>query len=269
MTALGEKPPGLNSGKAIQTYADVTSTRFKPNYAEFQDWHWRVSQQTLHWAAEIANEHPDFEVRAPGKMMEAVKWAEVHLRVDEYVLQLYPTNKLADEPAARLSQVQDMLNAGMVTPEDGRRLLDMPDIEGLNSYEQASYDNTMEAGRRIIEEGDYFGPVPQMGLKEAIKRMQQIYLKARFDNVHEDRLNMLDRWIGEAKEQLKEIMAEEAAMNPPPPMQGPPMGDPMQGPPMGDPMQGPPMGGPPIQQRIQNYVQRMQAHDAAKQMVGF
>lgn len=262
MLSSGEKPAGLNSGKAIQTYADVTSTRFKPNYAEYQDWYMRVGQQILHWAAEIAKDHPDFEVRAPGRMMEAVKWADVHLREEEYVLQMYPTNKLADDPAARLSQVQEMLNAGMLDPDDGRRLLDMPDIEAANSYKQASYDNVMEAARRIIEEGEYFGPVYQMNLAPAIARMQEVYLKARFDRVSPERLDLLDRWIVEAKEQLKEIKAEEAAMNPPAMPPGPPMG-----PPMGDPGMAPPPG-PTLPEQVQANVQSMQAQQAASQMVG-
>lgn len=260
MMAVGEKPAGLNSGKSIQTYADVTSTRFKPNYAEYQDWYLRVAQQVLHLAAEIEKDYPDFEVRAPGRMMEAVKWADVKLREEEYVLQMYPTNKLADDPAARLSQVQDMLNAGMLSPDDGRRLLDMPDIESLNSYEQASYDNVMEAARQIIEEGKYFGPVYQMNLEDSIRRMQQVYLKARFDKVREDRLTMLDDWIVEAKAQLKEIKAEEAAMNPAAMQQPMPMQQ----------MQPPAPGAadPTMQERIQNDVQRMQAHEAAQQMLG-
>lgn len=256
MLASGEKPAGLNSGKSIQTYADVTSTKFKPNYAEYQDWYMRSAQQILHLAAEIAKDYPDFEVRAPGRMMEAVKWADVNLREEEYVLQMYPTNKLADDPAARLSQVQEMLNAGMLEPDDGRRLLDMPDIESANSYWQASYDNVMEGARRIIEDGVYFGPVYQMNLEDAIRRMQQIYLKARFDNVDSKKLDLIDQWIVEAKGQLKEIKAEEAAMNPPQLQQPDPnMGSP-------DP------NGMPMQDRIQNDVQRIQAHEAAQQMVG-
>jgi hypothetical protein len=261
MTAAGTKPAGLNSGKAIQTYADVTSTRFKPNYAEYQDWYMRSAQQILHWAAEIAEEHPEFEVRAPGRMMEAIRWADVHLREEEYVLQMYPTNKLADEPSARLSQVQELLNSGMMDPEDGRRLLDMPDMEAVNSYKQASYDNTMEAARRIIEEGEYFGPVSQMNLKDSIARMQEVYLKARFDRVSTERLDMLDQWIQEAKGQLKEIMAEEAAMNPPPMPGAPPGAGP-------DPNMPPGPDGPPMQQRIQTDVQRIQAHQAALGLVG-
>jgi hypothetical protein len=215
MDAAGQKPAGLNSGKAMLVYADVTSNRFKPCYAEYQDWYMRVAEQILHHAAKIAESHADFSVRAPGKMMEAVRWADVHLREEEYVLAMYPTNKLADDPAGRLEQVQAMMNSQMVSPEDGRRLLDMPDIESLNSYESASYDNTMEAARRIIEDGKYFGPIAQLDIKDAIRRMQQAYLKARFDAVPQDRLDMMDRWIVEAKTLIPP--------DPPPPLPpGPP-----------------------------------------------
>jgi len=240
MTAAGQKPAGLNSGKAIQTYADVTSTRFKPNYAEYQDWFLRVAEQILHHAAKLAETHSDFTVRAPGKMMEAVKWADVHLREEDYVLTMYPTNKLADEPAARLDQVMALMNSGLMQPQDGRRLLDMPDIESLNSYESASYDNTMEAARRIIEDGEYFGPVEQMDITDALRRMQQVYLRARFDGVAQDRLDMIDRWIIEAKQYIPEP--------------GPAPGD--------------GAATPSMQDRIAADVQRMQAHQAAQQVTG-
>lgn len=248
MNAAGQKPAGINSGKGLLVYAEVTSTRFKPCYAEYQDWYMRVAQQIIHLAAEIAEEHPDFTVRAPGKMMDAVKWADVHMREEEYVLAMYPTNKLADDPAARLSQVQEMMNSQMVTPDDGRRLLDMPDIESLNSYENASYDNVMEAARRIIENGEYFGPIGQMDLKDSLRRMQMIFLKARFDNVPQERLDMLTRWLDAAAEQLKE-MAQ-------PPMPGPGLAP-------GGPSPQPGMGA-----EIQHDVQRMRAHQAAQTLVG-
>lgn len=241
MQASGQKPPGLNSGKAMLVYADVTSMRFKPNYAEYQDWYLRVAQQILHWAANIAEKHPEFEVRVPGKTADAIKWADAHLREEEYVLQMYPTNKLADEPAARLSQVQEMMNAGLLDPDDGRRLLDMPDIEAVNSYASASYDYTMECARRIIEEGKYLGPLPQQNLQAEIGRMQAVYLKAARENVKQDRLDMIDQWISEAKEKMP--------APPEPPPQGPP-------------------GGPPMQQRIASDVQRQMAHQAASQQLG-
>lgn len=248
MNAAGQKPAGINSGKGLLVYAEVTSTRFKPCYAEYQDWYMRIAQQIIHLAAEIAAEYPEFTAKTPGKMMDTIRWADVHMREEEYVLAMYPTNKLADDPAARLSQVQEMMNSQMLSPEDGRRLLDMPDIEAINSYESASYDNVMEAGRRIIEDGEYFGPIGQMNLQDALRRMQQMFLKARFDRVPQERLDMMLRWIDDAAGQIKEQQAEQAEQQPQQPQAGP----------------APAAGN----SRITNDVQRIQAHRAAQQLVG-
>ncbi len=239
MNASGEKPPGLNSGRSLLVYAEATSTRFKPCYAEYQDWYMRVAQQIIHLAADIAEDHPDFAVRAPGKMMDAIQWADVHMREEEYVLQMYPTNFLAEEPAAKLDQVQVMLNSGMIPdPREGRRLLAMPDDEAARSYEDASYDNVMMAVTNIIEKGEYFGPIPQMDSQDALKWMQMSFLKARFNKVPQDRLDLMLRWLDECAQQIKD-------MTPPPPQQ---------------------MGGQ--QDAIAHDVQRMQAHQAAQQLTG-
>lgn len=245
MNAAGQKPAGINSGKGLLVYAEVTSTRFKPCYAEYQDWYMRCAQQIIHLAADIAEDHKDFTVRAPGKMMDAIKWADVHMREEEYVLQMYPTNFLAEEPAAKLDQVQVMLNSGMIPDaREGRRMLAMPDDEAARSYEDASYDNTMEAARLIIEKGEYFAPIGQMDLKDAIRWMQMIFLKARFNKVPQDRLDLMTRWIDDAKDQEDQMMAAQPQ----------------------------PQGAPPPQQGLAPHVhadvQRMQAHAAAQQLTG-
>lgn len=248
MNAAGQKPAGINSGRGLLVYAEVTSTRFKPCYAEYQDFYMRVAQQIIHWAAEIAEDHPEFEVRAPGKMMDAVKWADVHMREEEYVLQMYPTNFLAEEPAAKLSQVETMMNSGIIEDRRaGRRLLNMPDLEEWSSYEDASYENTMEAARLIIEKGEYFGPIGQMDLKDALRWMQMTFLRARVNKVPQDRLDMLDRWCTEAGERIKEMDAEAAAAGGAP---GGPGGQP---------------GG--FVGAVQHDAQRMAAHAAAQNMV--
>ncbi len=254
MNAAGEKPAGINSGKGLLVYAEVTSTRFKPCYAEYQDWYMRVAQQIIHLAAEIAEDYPDFAVRAPGKMMDAVKWADVHMREEEYVLQMYPTNKLADDPAARLSQVQEMLNSGMIPDQrTGRRLLEMPDMDAYSSTEDASYDNVQEAMTRILERGEMFPPEPYMGLEglqEALKVANGAYLKARMQTMPErdKKLTMLTVYMDKCQQLIAEA---KAAIEPTPLPSQQPMG-----------------GGNPLTQRTATDVLRMQAHQNAQNLVG-
>jgi hypothetical protein len=249
MNAAGEKPAGIDSGKGLLVYAEVTSTRFKPCYAEYQDWYMRIAQQIIHLAAEIADDCPDFSVKAPGKMMDAVKWADVHLREEEYVLAMYPTNKLADEPAARLSQVQQMLNTGMIPDKrTGRRLLDMPDLDAFSSSEDVAYDNIQEAMTRILEKAEYFPPESYMGgdgLRDALKIAQQTYLKTRMQVLpdRDRKLRMLQLYMDKCAELIPQADAAMQAAAPPGNDNG-------------------------FANQVQNDVNRMGAHQAAQQLIG-
>ena len=201
-------------------------------------------------AKQIAEDHPDFRVKAPGKMMDAVKWADVHMREEEYVLQMYPTNKLADDPAAKLSQVQDMLNTGMIPDvRAGRRLLDMPDMDAYSSAEDASYDNVQEAMTRILERAENFPAESYMGLaglQEGLRIAQNTYLKARTQTMpdKETKMNMLRTWMDTCAGLIKEAMAAE------------------------QPAQAPPQQPQGMASHVSADVQRMQAHAAAQHLTG-
>jgi hypothetical protein len=232
LSAQSQKPAGLNSGKALQVYADVQSQRFEPSYAEYQHFFLRLARQIIACARDMDE---SFYVRAAGKQtMSTVRWADVGgLEDHEFDLKLYPTNALADDPAARIQQVQDLMTAQLLDPKAGRRLLDMPDLEEFSSYENASYNLTMRVVTEILHEGRYIGPEPHMDLAEAVKLVQLAYVKARFENAPEDRLELLDRWMSAAQGIL--------APPPPPPGAGAPPGPPTPGAP-GMPVPG--RGGP-------------------------
>lgn len=215
--AQSQKPAGLESGKALTVYADIQSQRFRPSYEEYQHFFLRVGRQIIATARAMSDDGEDgFYVKAAGKdEMRAVTWADVGgLDDNEFTLKLYPTNAFADDPAARLQQIQDMMTAGLLDAKSGRRLLEMPDLEEYQDYENASYNLVMKIQTRILNGKDYVGPEPFMDLQEGIKLMQQGYLKGRLDEVPEDRLELLSTWITQAQSMLA----------PPPPPPGAPPG---------------------------------------------
>ena len=237
-TAQAQKPPGLNSGKALLVYADVQTQRFKPCLEELQHFTIDVAREVI----AVAREMPEgFYVKAAGKRtMAAVRWADTGgLEDSEFVLELWATNALADDPAARLQQVTDMMTAGLFeNPKTGRRLLDMPDLDEQQSFDDASYNLTMKLLTQMMNGGKYVGPAPFMDLAEAIKIMQQGWLRGMLEDVPEKRLKLLTRWIAAAQYQLK---------NPPGTPAPPPPGAPAPGGPPGAPQPGipvPGLGGP-------------------------
>ena len=164
-------------------------------------------------------------------MADVVKWAEANLPDECFVLDMYPTNKLAGDPAERIEQVQEIQGL----PPDMKRLLDFPDLQAEADYDQASYNLTMKCAQSILEKDVYIGPEVYMDLVNGIKRMQLVLTKWRLDGVPDDKRKMLLTWIQQAVE-LRDS-AEFQKMNPPPPPPGMPM--------PGAPLPGMPPGMPP------------------------
>ena len=237
MAAQSQKPAGLDSGEAIRAYADVTTLRFLPCYRLFQDFAKQVDEQILTVARDIAKKHPNFEVRAMGRASAAIiKASEALLEENEFTLRLAETNAMADDPPAKLAQIQEMMAANLLRPMTGRRLLtDIPDLKEQMSLENASYEAIVRRMEDIIKHGKYRGPEPLMQLGDlptgdpgAVTIATEFMLKAENDGEPEETLSMLLRWIAEAQDLL-------TPPAPPPPPPGAPLA------PLGPGQPGPPL----------------------------
>ena len=246
MAAQSQKPAGLDSGEAIRAYADVTTLRFLPCYRLFQDFAKNVDEQILTVARDIAAKRPSFEVRAMGRASAAViKASAALLEENEFTLRLAETNAMADDPPAKLAQVQEMMGANLLRPMTGRRLLtDIPDLKEQMSLENASYDAVVRRMDDIIKKGIYRGPEPLMQLADlptgdpgAVTIATEYALKAENDNEPEETVNLILRWVAEAQDLL--------APPPPPPGASPgPLGPGSPGPTPTGPSPGLPPPGP-------------------------
>jgi hypothetical protein len=226
--AQSTKPAGLESGEALNAYADIQTQRFKPCYELYQRFFLRAGRQVLTLARDIAEKHPNYEVKAVGKAsMSTIKAADVLLEDNEFSLELYPTNAFADDPAARLQQVQTLLGAGLLDPSSAKRLLDMPDLQTEQDFENASYDLVQRMISKMLNDGEYIAPEPFMQLVDetdggpgAIRLVQHAYLSAQLDEgVEEERLELLRRWLTTAQAMVSPPPAPAPANAAPP---GPP-----------------------------------------------
>lgn len=241
LSAQSQKPAGLNSGKAMQVYDDIETERFMIVGREYEKFFMDAAKQIIDRARDLAK-GSGFTVKARAKQfIEKIDWKDVDLKEDEYAMQVFPTSALADEPAQRMAQVQELANAGWIDPGDAKRLLDFPDLQQESNFANASYDLTMEMIQKMIDKGEYMSPEPFMNLEDSIKRTQLAYLRAKLDGVPEERLELLRRFMMDANDIL----------NPPPPPVDPNAPQPMPpgppgmppGPPM-DPSMMPPPGMP-------------------------
>lgn len=246
LSAQSQKPAGLNSGVALQTYSDIETERFMIAAREYEEFFLEAARQTIRLVRRVAK-NGGYSVRYPGaRTLEQIDWADVDIDDDAYVMKCYPTNLLASSPAGRLAQVQEMLAGGLIGPEEAKALLDFPDVERFMSLATAARDDVDMLLEMMIEHGEYQPPEPFMDLQLAIRMTQSAYLRARTDGVPEDRLELLRRFMGDAKALLEKAAPPTTGPMPPvaPPDGGIPMAPDM---PPGVSLDMPPQLPPPVE----------------------
>jgi hypothetical protein len=229
LAASSLKPEGLNSGRAIREYNDIQTDRLSVPSKSYEQMFMDVGRLSIEVVKMIAAEDKGYEVRVPGKKSLAmVEWKDIKLNDEDYVMQCFPVSSLPNDPAGRLATIQEYAQAGFLTPRQARRLLDFPDLEQVESLANAEEEYLQSVFDRIVDEGDYTSPDPLDDLQLSKQLCLEYYAKGKFNNLREDRLELLRRYL----EQINEI--EQAMMPPAPPMPMPLPG--MTGEPLAPPM---------------------------------
>ena len=212
MAAQAKKPAGLDSGVAIREFSDIQSERFMLVAQAYENLFLEASRQLIDIARDIEEQGNTYEVISHGdKYIERIKWKEINLEEDQYVMQIFPTALLSTTPAAKLQTIQEMAQAGILNPTEARALLDYPDLESVNQLATAFIDDVDLLLEEMIEKGRYHPPETFSNLEFAIQRVQSAYLRAKIDKVPEERLELLRRYMDDAIRVIQtQQMAQQA-----------------------------------------------------------
>lgn len=238
MAAEARKPAGINSGKALIVHSDIESERFQMAQQAYEEFFVGLARQLIRVAETIAQRdgpESDKLVALGGKKaLRAVSFGEARFGDDPMVLRAWPVSALSSTPSGRLQDVQNLLAAGMIAnPEEGRELLDFPDLD--------RYQSLRSAGRKLVDkqvEGCLGGkpqiPSPYSPLDYALQHATLSLQLAEFE------LDDGDELAAEGLELLRDYIAQvEALTAPPAPPSTLPGGD---GAPPAAPPAGPPAG---------------------------
>lgn len=214
LSATSKKPDGLDSGKAIREYSDIETERFVIVGQKYEQFFIDCYKQIISLAKDIYDRDGKLASKAiSNKGFEEINWKEVDLDEDDYVIQLYPTSMLSKTPAGRLQDVQELLQAGFISQEQGMKLLDFPDLQNVMDLKNAPYDDIEDTIGRMLEKGEYFAPEPYQNLSLALELTQLHYNKAKKDGLPEERLELLRRYMSDIM-QLQGIGMEAQAPSP-------------------------------------------------------
>jgi len=218
LSATSNKPAGLDAAVALREYQDIESQRFAIVGQQWEKFYLNVARIFVDMSKDLYTNNTQLMVKAKtNKFIESIKWKDVNLPEDKYILRCFPTNILPVTPAGRLQTVQELIQAGFIDKDLGLDLLDFPDLQKAMSLKNASVDNAMMVLEKIVDEGVYDTPEVYMNLKLCIQLGQAMYLKARNDKVDEERLELLRRFIddcnnmqGSGQQQTEEEVPQAA-----------------------------------------------------------
>lgn len=196
LSAQSLKPAGLDSGKAIRTFNDIETERFMSVGKRYEKAFLDAAEIMIDLGKDIYEKNEDFGVKSSdGKFVETIKWKDVNMDADKYLMQIFPTSALSTTPAARLADVQDMLTANLINREQAISLLDFPDLESTMDLLTSDNRNLEKVIETMMDEGKYFPPEPYQNLENAVRKVQQAYLMYRLRNAPEERLELLRQYM--------------------------------------------------------------------------
>lgn len=229
MNATAQKPAGLNSGEAQRVYQDITSERFQLQCMRWEDVFMDAADILIDLTKDLAKRKSDLEVKlSSGKNAETIRWKDVAIDEDKYVMRKFPTSILPTEPAGKLQKVQELAQAGMIDKDTAMGLLDFPDLEGAKSIQLETQDLTKKMLMNMLEKGIYMSPEPYMDSGVAQKIAQAAYLRGRNNDVPDDRLELVRRFMQDCQA-LKTLQMQGQAPQPGAPG-APPLAAPMPAP---------------------------------------
>lgn len=223
LSSAGLKPLGVDSGKALRAVDDIQVQRFQTVAQAYEQFFVDLAKITISVAKKAYLSEGKLQVKFPGKrFVETIDWKEVDMADDEFQLQIYPVSKLPNDPEGRLATVQEMMQANLIDPQAGRRLLDFPDIDSEEDLANSTLDYLHKILDQMIEDGDYTAPEPFDDLQTARKLALGYYAKGKLNNLAEDRLELLRKFIAQidsfqqaAQQALQaQMMAQAAAQAP-------------------------------------------------------
>ena len=216
LQASSEKPAGLNSGEAIRTYDDISTDRFASLSRRYDDMFVDLAYLVTDLAKDISERDGEYSTVYPNKNgTKEIDLPEAKMLGNAYVIQCFNMSSLPKDPAGRLQKVTEMIQAGFITLKEGRRLLDYPDTQQIETLANASEERIFQILDKIVEDGEYTPPDPFLDLELANTLVVQYYNLYSSAKLEEERCQMLRDFFS----QIQDL--KQAAMPPaPPPMPG-------------------------------------------------
>lgn len=203
LSAQSQKPAGLDSGKALRTYANIETERFTTFGKNDEAFILQSSALIVDRARDIVEEDGSLSVKSYNKrVVENIDFKDNDMEESDYVMQMFPVSSLPTDPSGRFQQIQEYMQAGLINQRTGKRLLDFPDLEAEEELSNAREDYLHKVYCEIISDGTWVAPEPEDDLLLAQELFLDYYAMAKKSGVEQEKLEMLIQFNDQTKNLL-------------------------------------------------------------------
>lgn len=233
LSVSSQIPAGLHgaSGKAMQVYEDFESERNVMDHRALERWIIDLSHLIIEEIKALVERKGTYKSRSANKFTyEEIDWAEILNDMDELVVRIFPISMLAKTPSAKFEQLTELYNQGLITPDQFKRLWEIPDIEAENDLSISDDEIILKELDTMVIKGEQIVPEPGFtDLQKAFDMAGKFYNMCRLNEVPWDRLQLIQNYMVAAKQELdkkqaRDMAAQQAAQAPAMPAPGPEMG---------------------------------------------
>lgn len=226
LSAQSKKPSGLDSGVALREFQDIETERFALCSREYEQSFLECTKIAIALMKEIAEEYGDVIVKVESENgADQIKWSEVKMDEDQYIMRCFPSSLLPTQPAGKLQTVQELTQAGFIDQETASSLLDFPDLQSAMRLKNSRRNLLLKTLDKIMDTGEYEAPEPFLDPMSAMPIAQDFYLAAKNDGAPEERLQLIRNFLTDLSS-----LVEQGAPTPPVQPPGEPIAVPEQAP---------------------------------------
>ena len=207
LSAMSQKPTGLDSGIALSTMESIESDRFETQL-----------KQVINAYVDIARvcvELFDGDILPDNNRRLSINWNDIRKANDSLKIQFSAADALSKDPSVKLQQLQALAQSGIIPQSRIASLMELPDIQSGFSLANNAVNAVYAVINDCIENGNFDLPtyIPFTLLKEEIINVQ-LSLKAANKKGNAEDIEKLEKLYSIVEDQELEFQKslEQVAM---------------------------------------------------------
>lgn len=127
--AMGTKPAGLDSGRAIIEHNDLQTMRYSDPEGEYEHYQAvELAEQILRAGKRIADEEGWSVEIEDGEVVRRIDWGDLDLE-HSWRVTVWPASALGSTPSGRQQKISEMVRLGAIDRDELRQLLRLGDLD--------------------------------------------------------------------------------------------------------------------------------------------